>query len=173
MTRTLSNLISWATLIGLVIIPSIALYYLANIDAFAVLARRTLNLSVRWETVEAWQWYALWGVTVLYLMIGWVGLFFLRRAFLGFAGGEFFNTGNSRSLRSFAVMMLVQAIMRPVHMALVSVILSANHPAGEKMLAISVGSNELKLAGLALIFLVISNLLVEGARLDAENKQFV
>ena len=41
------------------------------------------------------------------------------------------------------------------------------------MLAISVGSNELKAIGVAMVLWVLSDLLVEGGRLHDENKLFV
>ena len=54
-----------------------------------------------------------------------------------------------------------------------SVVLSLNHPAGERMLTISLGSNEFKAIGVALVLWVMSELLIEGCRLQTENQQFV
>ena len=54
-----------------------------------------------------------------------------------------------------------------------SLALSLNHPAGQKLLAISFGSNELKAIGVALVLWVLSDLLVEGGKLQSENQQFV
>jgi len=41
------------------------------------------------------------------------------------------------------------------------------------MLSISVGSNEVRMIVLAVIFWVVSNLLIEGGKLQSENRQFV
>lgn len=173
MTRRLSLLISWLCTALLVAVPLAALYHLANINAFAALARNSIGLAIDWSTVVAWQWYALWAATALYLSIGLAGLYFLRRPFANFARGELFNSANSRDLQRFAMILFAQALIKPVHFALASVFLSANHGAGNKMLSISLGSNEVRMVAMAVIFWVVSSLLIEGNRLQSENQQFV
>lgn len=173
MTRRLSLIIAWGCTAGLLVMPLAALYFLFNIDAFATLARQNLNLPIEWSTVVGWQWYALWALTFLYLCIGLAGLFFLRRPFMNFARGELFNEANSRNLRRFALLLFLQALAKPLHFGLASVLLSANHGPGNKMLSISVGSGEARILAVAIVFWVVSNLLVEGSRLQTENRQFV
>ncbi len=173
MSRKLSSVIAWACLCLLVITPVAALFYLLRLEQFAELARASIGLPIQWWTVSNGQWYSLWAITAAYLSIGLVGLYFLRRAFSNFAKGELFNISNSRDLRRFSVLLFVQALATPLHFSLASIILSLNHPAGEKMLSISVGSNELKAICVALVLWVMSDLLVEGCRLHAENKQFI
>lgn len=172
-TRRLSLIIAWGATALLVVIPLAALYFLFRIDAFAMLARQNLGLPIVWDTVVGWQWYALWLATFLYMGIGLAGLCFLRRPFLNFARGELFNEANSRNLRRFAILLFVQAIAKPLHFGVASVLLSANHGPGNKMLSIMVGSGELRMLAVAIVFWVVSNLLVEGSRLQAENRQFV
>lgn len=173
MTRRLSLIIAWGCTALLVVIPLSALYLLVRIDTFAMLARQNLGLPISWETVVDWQWYALWAATFLYVCIGLAGLYFLRRPFLNFARGELFNEANSRNLRRFAILLFLQALVKPLHFGVASVLLSANHGPGNKMLSIMVGSGEVRLLAVAIVFWVVSNLLVEGSRLQAENRQFV
>lgn len=173
MTRRFSLLIAWGCTALLIVVPLAALYFLLSIQDFAALTRRSFGLPVEWDTVVGWQWYAVWGVTFLYLTIGLVGLYFLRRPFANFARGELFNFANSRDLRRFSILLLVQALVKPLHFALSSVLLSANHGPGAKMLSISVGSSEVRMVALALVFWIVSNLLIEGGNLQAENRQFV
>ena len=161
MTRRLSLLISWAATALLVLVPLAAIYYLADLAAFAKLARVSIGLPIQWQTVTQAQVLALWTLTALYVSIG------------HFAQGELFNSANSRDLRRFAILLLIHALASPLHFALSSVLLSLNHPAGQKMLSIAFGSNELKAIGVALVFWVMSNLLVEGGRLQTENQQFI
>lgn len=173
MTRKLSLLISWSCSVLLILVPLIAIYCLLDIQALATLARENLRLPIDWSTVTGWQWYSLWGITSLYLMIGLAGLYFLRRAFANFAKGELFNTSNSHDLRYFAILLVAQSIAQPLHFALSSILLSANHSAGNKMLSISFGSNEVKMIASAVVFLVVSNLIIEGRKLQTENQQFI
>ena len=173
MSRKVSMVIAWACTALLVFVPLATLYYLVNLDEFAQLAQSNISFSIQWATVSQGQWYAVWVVTVLYISLGLLGLFFLRRAFQNFARGELFNDENSRDLRRFSLFLFAQALATPLHVSIMSLALSLNHPAGQKLLAISFGSNELKAIGVALVLWVLSDLLVEGGKLQSENQQFV
>ncbi len=173
MTRRFSLAISWGCIAILVAVPLIALYFLLNIQSFAAYTQKSVGLPIDWSTVVSWQWYALWGATAVYLAIGLTGLYFLRRPFTNFARGELFNLTNSRDLRRFSILVLVQTLAKPLHFALASVLLSSNHGAGSKILSISVGSSEVRMIAVALVIWVVSNLLIEGGKLQAENRQFV
>jgi hypothetical protein len=146
---------------------------LINLDSLAEFIRNSMGLPIRWQTVSDGQWYAFWALTAIYVSIGLFGLYYLRRAFANFARGELFNLANSRDLRRFSILLLARAVATPLHFLMASVLLSLNHPAGEKVLSISFGSNELRAVGVALVLWVMSNLLVEGCNLQAENRQFV
>ena len=168
MTRRFSLLIAWGCTALLIVTPLAAVYFLLNLQAFAALTKKSIGLAI-----VDWQWYALWGSTLLYLAIGLAGLYFLRRPFTNFARGELFNLANSRNLRRFSILLFAQALLKPLHFALSSVLLSVNHGAGNKVLSISFGSGEVRMIAIALVFWVMSNLLIEGGKLQAENRQFV
>lgn len=173
MTRYFSLLIAWGCLAVLILAPAAFFFFLIDIEAFAALAKRTLGLPIQWRSVTTGQWYGLWLLTALYLSVGLSGLVFLRRAFVGFARGELFTRNNSRDLRRFSIFLFAQALAKPLHLALSSVLLSWNHPAGQKMLSISLGSSEIKVIALAMILWVMSDLLVKASALEHENKQFI
>ena len=69
--------------------------------------------------------------------------------------------------------MILQGVAKPVHFALASVILSLKHPAGERLLSISIGSDVAVLMIAGFILWVLADLLVEGSKADTENRQFV
>ena len=149
------------------------IYLLIDIELFTYLVQSNLQLPIQWQSVESIQWYWLWLLTMAYLSIGLIGLYYLRLPFKNFAQGEFFNLTNSQNLRRFSIFLFAQSVATPIHFALSSVLLSVNHPTGEKLLSISFSSHEVKGIILAMIFWVLSNLLVESAQLHAENKQFI
>jgi hypothetical protein len=157
----------------LITAPIIALYFLINIDQFADIARNNIALPIQWQTVSDMQRYSLWLLTVIYVAIGLAGLYYLRRAFSNFAKGQLFNTSNSRDLRLFSILLFAQALAKPLHFSISSVLLSLNHPAGQKMLTVSFGSDEVKVIALAMILWVMSDLLFKGSKLESENKQFI
>ncbi len=173
MTRQFSRLIAVGCMVILIVVLVIALYFLINIELFAAMARSNLALPIQWQTVSDMQWYSLWLLTVFYLAIGLVGLYFLRRAFSNFSKGQIFNHSNSRDLRLFSISLFVQALAKPLFFSLSSVLLSMNHPAGQKMLSVSLGSGEVKVIALAMILWIMSDLLVRGSNLENENKQFI
>lgn len=173
MIQRFSLLISRGCLAILIAVPVAALYLLINIELFSSMAQKHINLPIQWQTVSNLQWYSLWLLTILYMSTGLAGLYFLRRAFIHFAKGELFNRRNSDDLRMFSIFLFVQALAKPVHFSLSSILLSINHPAGQKMLSISFGSDEIKMIALAIILWVISDLLVSASALKDENEQFI
>lgn len=173
MTRRISLLISWGCLLTITLALIGALALLFNIDWFANLAKENFAAPIIWSTVSQWQWISFWVVTLVYVAIGLVGLYFLHRAFAQFAKGELFNLINSLNIRRFAIFLLAQSAAKPIYYALSSALLSMNHPAGEKLLAITFGSNEIRAVALAMILWVVSDLLVAGSKLQSENQQFI
>ncbi|WP_409526365.1 DUF2975 domain-containing protein [Nitrincola sp. MINF-07-Sa-05] len=173
MAQYFSLLIARGCWVLLILTPITTLFFLFNIDLFATLAQNQLRLPIQWQTVTSLQWYGLWLLTLLYLAVGLWGLYFLRRAFSNFAKGEHFNQSNSRNLRLFSILLFAQALAKPLHYALSSLLLSMNHPAGQKMLSISLGSGEIKVIALAMLLWVMSDLLIKGSQLESENKQFI
>ncbi len=173
MTRQFSRLIAFGCMAILITTPFIALYFLINIELFSAMARSNLGLPIQWQTVSDIQWYSLWLLTALYVTTGLAGLYFLRRAFSNFAKGQLFNHSNSRNLRLFSILLFAQALAKPLHFSISSMLLSMNHPAGQKMLSVSLGSDEVKVIALAMILWVMSDLLVKGSKLESENKQFI
>ncbi|MBL1321557.1 MAG: DUF2975 domain-containing protein [Methylophaga sp.] len=173
MTQQFSRLIALGCMAILIMAPMIALYFLINIDQFADIARSNLGLPIQWQTVSDMQWYSLWLLTVFYAVTGLAGLYFLRRAFSNFAKGQLFNHSNSHDLRLFSILLFAQALAEPLYFSISSILLSINHPAGQKILSVSFGSNEVKVIALAMILWVMSDLLVRGGKLESENKQFI
>ena len=163
----------WLCAVFLVFLPVMALYLLFNLEFFAVLAAKNLALPIIWASVSQQQWLFMWFLSVLHLSLAWLGVYFLRKAFARFSRGEFFNQSNCKCLRLFAIFLLLQSLMSPFLNAIYSVLLSWNHPPGEKLLVLSYGSPDIKLIALAMIFWVISDLLVRATNIDRENKQFI
>jgi len=173
MSRRFSLVISWGCVAIIVLSALMIVGALFNIHMFADLAESYVALPIHWATVELGQWYGLWLLTSLYSLIGLVGLYYLHRAFANMAKGELFNLANSLNIRRFSVLLFAQVVAKPIYIGGMSVLLSLNHPAGEKMLSISFGSQGLVTLGLAMILWVTSDLLITGCRMESENRQFV
>jgi len=173
MRNNFSHLISWGCIAIILLQVVILLSFLINIDWLMNIAKTNLRLPIHWSTVQLWQWYTLWGLTVAFMSIGSFALYFLHLAFKKISTGELFNLTNSLNLRMFAILLFAQTVAKPIYFGLVSVFLSLNHPKGEKLLSISLGSQEIIMLGSAMIFWVVSDVLVTGSKLQAENQQFI
>jgi len=173
MTKYFSLLIAWGCLAILIIVPLAALFFVFNIDVFADFASQNLEIPIQLETVTPLQWYSFWLLSVCYLAIGLSGFYFLRRAFTNFAKGEFFNLNNSRNFQLFSIFLFLQALAKPLHHSVSSVLLTWNHTPGERLFSISLGNGEIEVLALAMLLWVMSDLLVKASKLETENKQFI
>ncbi|HJN46842.1 MAG TPA: DUF2975 domain-containing protein [Vicinamibacterales bacterium] len=167
------RIVAWGSLVCLAAIVGAAIYFAADIQAFGRLAQQGAALPIQWATVEPAQLYALWLSTLIYLTPGAIALWFLSVAFRRFASGAWFDPASSIAFRRFALLLLLQTGLQPIHSAMSSVVLSMNHPPGQKILSITLGTNELKSIGLALIIWVIAELIRRGRSLEEENEAFV
>jgi hypothetical protein len=173
MSRRFPFLISRGCIAIILFTTTAIIWSLLNINWFANLAKSNIGMPIFWATVEQSQLYGLWLLTSLYILIGLFVLYYLHRAFTNIAKGELFNVTNASNIRRFSILLFAQVIAKPIYFSLSSVLLSLNHPAGEKMLSVSFGSQELITLGSAMILWVISDLLIAGCRLQTENKQFI
>ena len=173
MTKFLSMVISTGCSLLLAIVPAVLIYLLWDIELFAQLSKSGIDLPIYWQSVMSWQWYSVWLATTLYFFIAWASIYYLRCAFIKFSSGEFINLNSSKNIRRFSVLLFIQAVTKPLLIAIFSLLLSANHPEGQKMLSLSLGSNEIRWIALAAVFWVISSLMFEAQRIQSENEQFV
>jgi hypothetical protein len=173
MLKGFSQVIAWGSAALMLGFPLFALYLVFDISHFSDFVRDGLRLPIQWQTVEPWQLYTLWLVTVCFWSVTVAALFFLRRAFSAFAKGELFTVENSRSIRVFAVLVFAQALSKPLQAAIGSLVLSLNHPEGQRMLSITLGSDTLQSIGLSMILWIVAEILITAHHLENENQQFV
>lgn len=173
MTKVFSNLIVWGCRMFLVAAPMAAFYFITEPEQLRSVVETSFEFRIQWGTVTQTQLTGMWLLSLVYMLPGLIGVYFLQRAFARFARGATFELATSCDLRRFAMLLFVQALARPIYLALSSVWLSWNHPAGERILSLMIGSEEFQALALAMILWVICDLLVKANRLDHENKQFV
>lgn len=171
--RKLSIMIYWSCNLALIGIPLMMIYSVWVPLFFTDIVKTALNLNIQWGTVENTQWIILWSCMTIYIGIGYAGVYFLRKSFKNFAACNWFDLSNSLNIRIFAKLLMIQSLAMPVFTTLAGLILSFNHPPGQKILNIMFGMNEIKGIVLSSIFLVISHILVVGNSIETENNQFL
>lgn len=173
MKKSVCRLLAFACWAACIIGPLLALYLLWDLPLLMKLIREgsAQSMKIRWETVVHWQEVTVWAIATVNLGITLLALAFLRPVLLQFAEGAFFNWTNSVNLRRFSWVMVIQGLLRP--MGLTTLVLSWNHPPGQRMLSLGFSGDAIGFLSLGFLLLMVSDLLVRGAELEQENAQFV
>lgn len=87
--------------------------------------------------------------------------------------GAVFSPRALACLRRFASLMVVLAVLEPVSRALNTVVLSWDRPPGQRVLQVTLTSNDYALLLGALVFVALARVMTEAARVAEENEGFV
>ena len=96
-----------------------------------------------------------------------------RALFRGYAQGEIFTFAAAKRLRTIGCALVLGVPAGVVAGMLVSVVLTAANPAGQRQLSISFGSAEFSALVFGGLLLVIGWVMAEAARLAEENRQYI
>jgi len=113
------------------------------------------------------------GILAVPLAVMLWGLMAVRRLFAGFARGQILTEGAAGDLRRFAVAIVLQAPLSPLVTAVLSLVLSAGNPAGERFLTIGLSSTDYFALLVGAVLYAAATVMGEAARLSAENAAFV
>lgn len=101
------------------------------------------------------------------------GVWHLRQLFGLYTTGMLFTPANAKHLHTFAAMLLITVVTSPIIDILQSVVLTMNHPEGERSLSINLSSADLTTLFLAGVMFAIAWIMREGHRLAEENAEFI
>ena len=90
-----------------------------------------------------------------------------------YSQGRIFSLRALGALRRLGLSLLALFAMRPVVGALLSVALSWDRPRGQRVISLSLGSEDYMLLLLALLLLALARVMQESARVAEENDGFV
>lgn len=109
-------------------------------------------------------------VTMASASIGLWGVYTLIRLFRLYESGRIFGAENVACFRTFGRVLIAQAIANVVMTPILSVILTLHNPAGQKQLALSIGSGPLMAILAGFIVLVIAAVMEEGRKLEEDRR---
>lgn len=112
-------------------------------------------------------------VTLMPVALGLALLWQLWSLFGEYLRGAVFSPRALACLRRFAVLLVALAVVQPLAQALMSVAVSWDNPPGQRMLVVTVNSNDYALLLGALVFVAIARVMTEAARVAEENEGFV
>lgn len=154
----------------MVLLPTTVLLMWAFVDL------KTLELG--WSEAEigpltVFERIAAAALSTLPLSITLIALFNLRRLFGLYAQGNIFETANVRCFRNMGwALILIMPANVLFHSAL-SVLLSFDQMAGERMLAIGISSDDVGVAVVGGVIVIISWVMAEAADLSRDNAAIV
>ena len=167
---TLLQLGCWAYLIGA---PLLLLAVWFNFETLAPQWQTVARIPIRPEYIGPLNKVLGAIVTAIPVLLLMHGVRHLQKLFAQFRQGKLFSESGASHLHVFAWMLLITVILTPITGALLSVALTMDYPAGERTLAISLGSNDFGQLFIAGTLFAITWTLREGYRLRQENEAFV
>lgn len=109
-------------------------------------------------------------LTTAYLAVLVRGLWVLRTLLKRLAVAEVFEFENGVLLRRFGKTLLIYAALRPVVKALAVLLVTMNNPAGERYLKFGLGDDDIVLALIGKLILVVGSVMADAARIADENR---
>lgn len=101
------------------------------------------------------------------------GLISIRQFLKACCAEEYLSSQNSRYIKRLAFGLLGTALLSPISCSILSVLLTLHNPPGQKMLTIGINSNQIILAGVGGLLLVLANLIHRASLIAEENAQIV
>ncbi len=167
--QTLSKILARIIAGLLFLLPLLSFVIWLRIDWFADFFRNQYDVASFDIRTQA---YGL-VFSMIPLSIWMYGLYNLRHLFTNYAAGRVFVPDNAKYIKRFAWMSIFGGGLAPVFGGVYSLILSMNHAAGERFLAIGLGTTEIHTILLGLVFVVIAHVMEAAHKLSEENRQFI
>ena len=101
------------------------------------------------------------------------GLWRLQALFCAYRRGELFEARTTSHLKTFSICILLYLILQPFTEAALTALVTSGNPEGERMVAISVSSDDIHIMLLGGLLLVVAWVLNEGAKAVRENRMIV
>lgn len=96
-----------------------------------------------------------------------------RGLFSQFARGQVLEPRTGQDLRLIGGLIAAYAALTPVVKSLMTLVLTAGNPPGQRLFAVSIGTHELVLTLLGGMILVLGHVMAEAARIADDNRQIV
>lgn len=169
----LSRLLARLSIAGMIIIPLILAVVWAELNWLITHSPEFANIGIYPERVDTGQKVLGFLISLASASLVLYGLWRLRGVFQSFEEGIFFTSATIKGIRTFALMIVLTVIVRPITGALLSVLLTLNNPSGERSLSITFGSGHIEILFVGLVFFAIAHVMSEGQKLADENAQII
>lgn len=125
------------------------------------------------QPLTGWQRMAGMLAMELPVLLLVAGIWQARRCFQRVLEGEFFSTHTVAHLRWFAVWATASALAGIVECTVVAMVLTWNHPPGQKQFVVSLGTDQFVLLFVAGMVWLMARVIAQGQALAEENEKFI
>lgn len=174
--QRLNSAFAWVCALLAAALPLAVFYQLVTSPTEGLLLRAGVHVSALQASlleVELWQRMVVVALGMAPVCCASYGLVCAMRCFSGFSQAEYFSVRTVRYLRGFAAGIFASVVAGFLVSMLTSVLLTAGAPAGQRALAVSLGSNELLTLLFAGMVWQIAAVMARAVALAEENAQFV
>ena len=171
--RRLSLLLAHTCLAFTVVLPFLVVGYWLIADAAQLAAHAKLAGLQIDHALALWQRQAGAAITLIPLGLLLTGLWHVRRCFLLFADGRYFELQAIHSLRRFAACTCASVVASLFSTPALSVLLTISNAPGQRQLAIGVSSEQLFTLFIAGMVWLIAAVMTHACALAEENAGFV
>ena len=154
------------------LLPLGIIWIWVNFNNYALSLARP-NLLIDPQYIQTYQIIMACTLQLLAASIMIYGIWHLRALFKLFHSGVFFTHKAIQHLNKFTLALFVSTLLKPIVLAILSVLLTWGNPPGKKSLVLEIGSSEIATIFVAGILLTIIWIMREGQQLENENKSFI
>jgi hypothetical protein len=112
-------------------------------------------------------------VSLSYVGLMALALWTASQLFAGFAAGTIFVPETGVRLRRLGVLLLIYALLSPVCRAVIGIIVTLGNEKGQRVLALSISSQDVIVALISALLIVLGHIMAEAARIAEDNRQIV
>lgn len=112
-------------------------------------------------------------VSTVYVGLMALALWTVASLFASFAAGAIFVPETGTRLRRLGILLLLFAVVSPLIRAIIGLIVTIGNDEGQRMLAISISSQDIIVALVAALLIALGHIMAEAARIADDNRQIV
>jgi Protein of unknown function (DUF2975) len=171
--QRISGWLASTCLLLIVVLPLLVFYYWAVADTGLLAVHANMLPSLIQAPLQDWQRVAGALITCLPVALMMRGLWEARLCFKQFAAGQVFTAQAVRQLRSFAGWIMASSLASILIGPVMSVVLTFNNAAGNRHVAIGIGTDHVLTLLFAAVVWVMAAVIAQGQVLAEENSSFV
>ena len=171
--RRLSRKMEYFTSILLLATPLLLAFIWLYLDSWIPMLADLTPEAIRLEALTPWTRLLGFLISMIPAAVMMYGLLQMRALFKQYQRGQIFTGQALLRLRKFAWTLLLSSALKPLIGAVLSVLLSLSNPPGQRMLVLTLSSNDIAMLFISGVFIVIAWIMAEGVRLADDNAQIV